>query len=144
MAKLSSDSQRQHRPLSYPLRILLILLGWLAVLLGVLGIFLPVLPTTPFILLALWAFSLSSQRFHDYLWHHPRFGASVRNWKTHGVVPRRAKLSAVIMMGLSAALLIGLNLLPWWLLLPILLTMLSVAIWLWHRPETATQPPQEA
>jgi len=68
--------------------------GWLFVALGVIGLLLPVMPTTPFLLLALWAFSLSSQRFHDWLYRHPRFGRSLQLWHAHRVIPWRVKLLA--------------------------------------------------
>ena len=55
-------------------RALFLVLGILFFATGVIGVFLPVLPTTPFMLLALWAFSNSSQRFHDYIWNHKRYG----------------------------------------------------------------------
>ena len=84
-------------------RPLLIALGWGFVALGFVGIFLPVLPTTPFVLLALWCFARSSRRFHDWLYHHPRFGRLARDWRAYGVIPPRAKLLSVGMMTLSLA-----------------------------------------
>lgn len=81
-------------------------LGWLFFVIGIVGVFLPVLPTTPFLLLALWGFSKSSRRLHDYLYFHPRYGRLLREWKEHHAIPLQAKLLAVTMMGLSAAYLI--------------------------------------
>lgn len=79
----------------------LLLFGWLNVGLGVIGIVLPVMPTTVFLLIALWAFSKSSQRFHRWLYDHPILGLTLRAWHDHGVVPLRAKIMAVGMMTLS-------------------------------------------
>ncbi|WP_142850750.1 YbaN family protein [Telmatospirillum sp. J64-1] len=79
-------------------RLLYLCLGWLCVGLGVIGAVLPVMPTTPFLLVALWAFSRSSQRFHDWLYHHPRFGPTLRAWRRHRVIPARAKLTALAAM----------------------------------------------
>ena len=69
-------------------------LGLICVGLGVLGAFLPVLPTTPFLLVALWAFSLSSKRLETWLLQHRRFGPRLRAWRAHRVVPLPVKLTA--------------------------------------------------
>lgn len=87
-------------------RRLLICFGWLMVALGVLGIFLPVLPTAPFVIVAAWAFSRSSRRFHDWLYRHPQLGPPLRNWHRHGVIPVHAKILSVTGMWLSLVLVI--------------------------------------
>ena len=69
--------------------------GWLGVVLGVIGLFTPVMPSTVFMILALWAFSHGSQRFHDWLFNHRVFGPALRAWCTHRVIPVRAKWFAV-------------------------------------------------
>lgn len=75
-----------------------IILGWLFVALGVIGAFLPVMPTTLFMILALWAFAESSPRFHDWLYHHTIFGPPLQQWKRYRVIPPVAKLMSVGMM----------------------------------------------
>ncbi len=82
-------------------RISLLFLGWLCVALGLAGLFLPVLPTTPFLLVALWAFGRSSPRFAGWVRDHPRLGPYVRDWERHRVIPPRAKLTALALMALS-------------------------------------------
>lgn len=77
-------------------------LGWLFVALGLVGIPLPVLPTTPFLLLALWCFARSSQRFHDWLYNHRLFGPPLREWQAYRVIPLRAKVIALGAMTASA------------------------------------------
>ncbi len=84
-----------------PARYGLIALGWLCVGLGVIGAFLPVMPTTIFLILALWAFSRSSARFHGWLYSHPRLGPPLRDWHAHRVIPIPAKCLALSMMTLS-------------------------------------------
>ena len=77
------------------------LLGIFSVATGVVGIFVPGLPTTVFLIVALWSFSKSSERFHDWLWTHPRLGRSVRDWYRHRVIPTKAKILAVAVMAAS-------------------------------------------
>jgi uncharacterized membrane protein YbaN (DUF454 family) len=78
-----------HRPI-------LIALGLLFVGLAVLGMFLPVLPTTPLLLLALACFAKSSERLHGWLLSHRAFGPVIRNWHETRTMPRRAKVTAVV------------------------------------------------
>ncbi|MBF0375790.1 MAG: YbaN family protein, partial [Alphaproteobacteria bacterium] len=123
-----------------PARVALLALGWLCVGLGVVGAVVPVLPTTPFLIGAAWAFSRSSRRFHDWLWFHPRYGPSVRAWRRHGVVPRRAKIAALSGMGISVAVLVLFVAEDW--RLPALAggVMAGVAAWIVPRP---AHPPEE-
>ena len=78
--------------------------GWICVGLGFIGAFLPVLPTTVFLIIALWAFSKSSDRLRWWLWTHPRFGKTLREWHLHRVIPPPAKMAAVAMMMFSVAI----------------------------------------
>ncbi len=82
-------------------RWLLIAFGWLNVGLGLIGVVIPGMPTTVFLIVALWAFSKSSEKFRRWLWEHPRFGPSLRDWHQHRVIPVRAKIAAASMMAFS-------------------------------------------
>lgn len=75
-------------------RVLYVGLGLICFGLGMLGAFLPVLPTTPFLLVSLWAFSLSSKRLETWLLNHKRFGPRLVAWRTNRVVPLPVKLTA--------------------------------------------------
>ncbi len=75
--------------------------AWVFFALGVVGALLPLLPTTPFMLLALWAFSRSSARFHHWLYTHRWFGPPLQNWHTHRVVPWSVRLVAYTSMTAS-------------------------------------------
>lgn len=65
-------------------------------MLGVIGVFLPVLPTTPFIILAAACFARSSPRLEAWLLSHRIFGPLLRDWRERGAIPRRAKLAALV------------------------------------------------
>ncbi|MGN6224974.1 YbaN family protein [Pseudoxanthomonas sp.] len=106
---------------------------------GILGIFVPGLPTTVFILIAAYAASRGSDRLHRYLLAHPRFGPMIRDWQAHGAVSRRAKWAATWTMLACALILLAVMLIAgshrlWMVLLPIG-CMAAVATWLWRRPE---------
>lgn len=70
--------------------------GGVSLTLGVLGAFLPLLPSTCFILLATWAFSKSSPRFHDWLYYRSPFSTSIQSWKQYRVVPKKVKMMATL------------------------------------------------
>ncbi len=77
--------------------------GGLFVALGVVGIFLPLLPTTPFLLLAAACFARSSPAFHDWLVEHHLLGPYIRDWQRDRSIPLPAKVTAVLMMAASLA-----------------------------------------
>lgn len=79
-------------------RVLYLILGWLSLIIGIIGIFLPLLPTTPLVLLAAWCFSKSSKRFHTWLLNHKFFGPIVRDWQSSAGIPRRSRNRAILFM----------------------------------------------
>lgn len=107
-------------------RIVLLTLGWLAIVLGILGIVLPLVPTTPFMLLAAWCFARSSPRFHDWLlWRSP-FGRYIRHWQQHRGMPPGAKSRAMIVIVITFA--VSLWLVPLWWVRVMLIIMLAVLL----------------
>lgn len=87
-----------------PIRALWFAVGLGAVVLAVLGVALPLLPTTPFVLLAAFAFAKSSERWHAWLLRHRVFGPIIENWREHGAISRRAKLIGVMSIAAVFAL----------------------------------------
>lgn len=77
--------------------------GLVALGLGILGVFLPVLPTTPFILLAAYCFARSSERLHTALLRHKHFGPAIRNWQTNRCVSRTNKRYAIVVTAITFA-----------------------------------------
>ena len=118
----------------------LLLFGWLNVGLGVIGMALPVMPTTVFLLIALWAFSKSSQRFHRWLYDHPTLGLTLRAWHDHGVVPLRAKIMAVGMMT-SSLIYVTLYVAEGWALpLGLAMVLSAVSVFIVTRPSRVPVP----
>jgi uncharacterized protein len=109
-------------------------LALLCVALGFIGVFLPGLPTVPFLLVAAWAGGHGWPALETWLLEHPRHGPAIRRWRERGAVSRRAKWAASLMMALSAVW-IALAPMPRWAQIAVPALMLAVAVWLWRRPE---------
>jgi len=84
--------------LSRAARLTWLVVGLVALALGAIGVALPLLPTTPFILLAAFAFAQSSEKLHRWLLAHNVFGPLIDNWQRHGAISRRAKVISVVTM----------------------------------------------
>jgi uncharacterized membrane protein YbaN (DUF454 family) len=104
------------------------------VVLGFVGVFVPGLPTVPFLLVAAWAGGRGWPALERWLLDHPRHGDSIRRWRERGAVPRRAKWVASLTMLASAAILAA-SPLPLWAKLAVPAVMAALALWLWRRPE---------
>lgn len=112
-----------------------LMLGLILVALGFIGIFVPLLPTISFMILALPCFARSSPKLEAWLLNHPRFGPGVRAWRADGAVPRHAKIAACIGMALGFGL-FWLHVRPGSLLSGAIgAFMLFWAIWIVRRPE---------
>lgn len=98
MDKDDPARRRWHRPLLFAA-------GWVFTALGIVGLILPLMPGTVFLILAAWCFSRSSPRFEAWLVGHPRLGPHVRRWRETGAIARRAKYLACGSMALSFGLL---------------------------------------
>lgn len=114
-------------------RILLIIFGWISVVLATLGVVLPLLPTTPFLLLAAWCFARSSPRFHYWLLYRSWFGSYLRHWQEHRALPPGAKGKAVLVIIMTFA--VSLYLVPlWWVRVLLLGVMCGLLIMMWRLP----------
>lgn len=82
-------------------KVLLIILGSISLALGVIGIFVPLLPTTPLLLLAAALYFRSSPKLYDWLLNHPRLGTYIRNFREHRAIPLRVKIVSVSLVWLT-------------------------------------------
>ena len=118
------------------MKIFLAILGCAAFVLGVVGIFVPLLPTTPFLLLAAWAFCRSSPRLYDRLLAHPCLGAYVRNFREYRAIPLRAKIISVTLIWATLLYCIfGVVRAWWWAQAGLLLLAVGLT---WHILSYAT------
>lgn len=116
------------------MRGLLLAAGSLCVLLGLIGLFLPLLPTTPFMLLAAACYARGSSRFYRWLTTHPTFGPPILEWRRHRAIPYRAKRAGVLLMALTFSSSILFVLKNPWLQAGLGSFGLFMCLWLWRLP----------
>jgi len=140
MAEPAKQSDDTHSPIaavphsnSFALRAFRLALAFISLVLGLIGIVVPGLPTTPFVLLAAFAATRSSPRLHQWLQRHALFGPMIGDWQREGAVSQRAKVVASVTMALCSVILFA-TAPHWWLAVVGSGWMLVVAIWLWRRP----------
>ena len=114
-------------------KIILITIGWSCVGLAFVGTFVPGIPTTIFLIVALWAFAKSSKKFHSWLLNHKRFGPILQNWESHKVVPRKAKILMVILQ-ISAVIIFHYSLQNIYLTAILIITLVFVARYVLSLP----------
>ena len=118
-------------------KLLLMILGGIFLIIGIIGIFLPLVPTTPLILLSALCWAKSSYRFHVWLLGNRYFGPMIQNWEQSRIIPLRIKWLAVIMMSSSA--LFSIYLLrdyAWWLPAIIIGIIILASIWICSFPHS--------
>jgi len=120
------------------MRVVYFSLGWIFFALGIIGILLPVMPTTPFMLLALWGFARSSDKFHNWLYTHRFFGPPLRQWNEHRVIPLIAKIMSVSFMSISFVMMMFSSYLVMWQKLTVAALMLYGAWFILSKP---SKPP---
>lgn len=114
-----------------------LVLGLVCVGLGIIGAFVPLMPTTIFMILAAGCFARSSPRLESWLLDHPKFGPTLRAWRAHRAVPRRAKIAACLGMAGGYALFVFLARPSFWLGFVTAVIFMMCALYLVTRPETA-------
>lgn len=109
-------------------------LGWVMVALGFVGAFLPVMPTTIFVILAAGCFSRSSPRFERWLLEHRWFGPSIIRWRERGAIPLKAKIVAIASMAGGYAVLLFTAQPPGWVQLIVAIGLVASATYVASRP----------
>ncbi len=113
------------------------ILGFTSVGIGMINAFIPLMPTTVFLLIGAWALSKGSPEWRAKLIAHPRFGRALRDWEDGRRVSRRGKRLAALGMTVGWAIVVvwqGIS--PWTVGVGVLLA--AIATWLWRRPEPRT------
>ena len=110
-----------------------LLLAYTATGVGIAGVFLPLLPATPFLLVAVWAAPRGSQRVHDWIYDQPQFARLINDWHQQGAVPLRAKWLATVMMSGSFFSLVAMDS-HWMIVLSLSVFFLCIGGFLWSRP----------
>ncbi len=126
-------SAAEHPMPSRHARLGYLLLAYGATAFGIAGVFLPLLPATPFLLVAVWAASKGSQRVHDWIYDQPQFARLINDWHQQGAVPVSAKWLATLMMIVSWLFLVWREY-HWGLVLGMSLFFMCIGIFLWTRP----------
>ncbi|MDH5858760.1 YbaN family protein [Lampropedia aestuarii] len=119
-------------------RVCLYILAICSLGMGIVGVFVPGLPTTVFVLIAAWAAARSSPKLHNWLLQHTLFGPILRNWEAGGFVSAKAKRAAILTMLISVLVMLLAGV-PHWALLLASGCMACVAVYLWRRPEPPAQ-----
>lgn len=121
-------------------RVVLLAVGFVCVALGAVGVVTPVLPTTPFLLVAAACFARASPRFYQRLLANPTFGPLIRDWREHRAIPLRAKLTAIAAITLTIGSSVVFFVEPWWGDAAMLATGLVLCTWLWRQKTLETPP----
>jgi uncharacterized membrane protein YbaN (DUF454 family) len=115
------------------LRPLFFILGWLSVVLGAIGAILPIMPTTPFLILAAFLFSKSSPRFHKWLLELPKFGPIIKEWEETKTIRKEVKVTAIVVLSIS--MMVTITFVPVKPLIKGIMVFfwISVSIYIWTR-----------
>jgi uncharacterized membrane protein YbaN (DUF454 family) len=127
-------SHHVKKHVSPAVRMAFVVLGCLCVALGILGAFLPLLPTTPFMLLAAGCFARASTRFYNWLLNTKAFGPSILEWRLHRSIPYRIKLVSIATMAITLGISIAVAIEERWLQVLVGVFGLFLAAWMYRIP----------
>ena len=127
----SAEVRKHDSPAVRPV---LVMAGTTCVGLGVLGLFLPVLPTTPFLLVAAACYARASDRFYNWLLNNRTFGPTIREWRRYRSIPYRTKLTAIVMMSLTLSSSIVFFVRNPYLQAALSMLGVTLAVWLYRIP----------
>lgn len=116
----------------------LFVLGWISFALGIIGAFLPIIPTTPFLILAAFLFSKSSPRFHQWLLNLPLAGAGIKDWQDNRVIRPRAKILCITMIAVSLGIIFWNQRIPYVVKILVTVILVSVGSFVVTRKSTST------
>lgn len=111
-----------------------LIIGAISLLIGVVGLFLPIVPTTPLILLSAWCFFRSSPRIYEWVVSNERFGPTVKNFQEGRGITKATKIKAVIMMWLTISLTVYFYIRNYFIIALLYTISISVTIYLYRLP----------
>ena len=120
------------------MKIIWFIIAWISFVLGIIGAFIPVLPTTPFLILSAFLFSKSSPRFHKWILELPIAGQGIRDWQHNRVIRIRAKVLCTLMIILSVTVLVINQKIPLPVKVPVITLLISVWSFVITRKSHAT------
>jgi uncharacterized membrane protein YbaN (DUF454 family) len=124
-------------------RVLLAVFGWANLVLGVVGMFVPVMPTMVFLLIALWALSESSAPGYEWLRQHPTFGETLRAWDDRGALPKPVKFMSVSGLASSGAFVAVFADADWTWSLAMAAILVAAGVYIITRPDAALGRPTQ-
>lgn len=119
-------------------RLIFVLAGWLFFSIGLIGVALPVLPTTPFMILAAYCFSKGSERLHAWLLARPGIGPLICDWERFGIIRTRAKILASVSLVALMSIPVGFMTIEFYAKFLMVVTGICVLIFIWSRPSSLT------
>ncbi len=118
--------------------------GFCSLAIGIIGVFLPLLPTTPLVILAAFCFSKGSKRLHAWLLAQKGLGPLIREWENHGVIPLKAKCLATTMILVMVGYALFFKIDIQWVRVVVVLTILGTLSFIWSRPSKPRVPDNAA